>query len=258
MIRLFTTYYGEEREDRRGEYEYCVLRNLACAAIDEIWVFHEGGELPSAKEDRLYTRPCDARPLYNDVFALVNGLVGPLDISIVANTDIWFDESIGLLSHVHWQADMCLALSRWDAAKDGVATLFERGDSQDAWIFRGPIREVNGNFPLGAWDCDNKIAWELEQAGYSLTNPALSLRSYHVHHCGYRSYEEEMPDFGIHPPFKYVEPDNIAGLWTCWRLYSKLRLPYFPWRLTGNKIRRWPPVSLWSRAVNKVKGLKKT
>jgi hypothetical protein len=150
-------------------------------------------------------------------------------------------------------ANACLALSRWDVGEDGKAVLFERGDSQDTWVFRGHVREANGDFPLGAWDCDNKIAWELERAGFEVRNPALSLRTYHIHHCGYRSYEEDPPDFGICPPFRYVTPETFGSLWTCYRLYHQAQMPYFPWMLTRSKVARFRPINLMLRALNKAR-----
>jgi hypothetical protein len=47
---------------------------------------------------------------------------------------------------------------------------------------------VYGNFTLGMRGCDNRIAAEFEIAGYRVSNPSKSIRSYHVHNSGIRNY----------------------------------------------------------------------
>lgn len=144
----------------------------------------------------------------------------------------------------------CLAGMSSQTVMSGCLT---GGDSQDTWIFKGPIRSVAADFPLGVYDCDNKIAWELQQAGYRVLNPALGLRSYHHHQCGYRSYEQKpAPDYGIRPPFLYVEPENLWGPCKAWQLSRRLRLPYLPWSMTTRRFCRYPLPSLICRVWNKL------
>lgn len=248
MIRLFTTCYDERLPERRAEYGETLRRNLANPLLDEIVLFHEGGALPPDPRGCLKILPCAARPTFDAIFAEVNRRVGPGDLSLVANGDIYFDPTMNLLRHWRIPEATCLALSRWDVQPDGSLRLVELGDSQDCWVFRGPVRPVRGAFPMGANDCDNKIAWELEQAGYRVINPSLSLRVCHLHLCGYRSYQVGTPpDFGIRPPFRYVEPENLADPWTCRRLQSAANLEHLPWRWTRRKFARWAPLRLLRR-----------
>jgi hypothetical protein len=227
-------------------------RNAENSLIDEICVFDEqSGNISSGVSVRV--RGVTTRPTYADFFGWLNEIAGPDDISIIANTDICFDDSIRLLERVNWEGRVALAVSRWDVGSDDGAELFERGDSQDCWIFRGSVTGVEGNFPLGVYDCDNKIAWELQQAGYRVLNPALSLRTYHHHQCGYRSYEQKpAPDYGIRPPFLYVEPDNLWGPLKAWQIQRELNLPYLPWSMTWNRFFRYPLPRLVRRAWRKV------
>lgn len=251
MIRLFTTWYAEPLEPRRLEYEHCRSQNLGCDCVDALHIFDESGSLREL--ERLKVRQLKRRPTYADFFAWINDLTSPEDISIIANTDICLDDSIRMLERLDWSGKVALALSRWDVAEDGRCRVFDRGDSQDCWIFRGPVTGVEGNFPLGVYDCDNKIAWELQQAGYRVLNPALSLRTYHHHQCGYRSYEQKpAPDYGIRPPFLYVEPDNLWGPLTAWQIQRDLHLPYLPWSMTWNRFFRYPLPGLMRRAWRKV------
>jgi hypothetical protein len=217
-----------------------------------VCVFDEcSGNLP--QDSRILARTVQRRPTYNDFFAWINELSAPMDLAVIANTDICFDQSLVCLHELDWTPATVLAVSRWDVQPDGHVRLFDRGDSQDAWIFKGPIRSVAADFPLGVYDCDNKIAWELQQAGYRVLNPALGLRSYHHHQCGYRSYEQKpAPDYGIRPPFLYVEPENLWGPCRAWQLSRRLRLPYLPWSMTIRRFCRYPLPSLICRVWNKL------
>lgn len=248
IIRLLTTFYLETREDRRSEYLHCLQSNLQCRAIHKIMVLDENSRELFA-DNKISVRSIDRRPAYDDFFNWINEVVSEGDISIIANSDICFDESLSLLNHMTWHAQTAFALSRWDVVRSsGRVCLFDRGDSQDCWIFKGPLRKVRGNFPLGVYDCDNKIAWELQQAGYRVVNPALSLRSYHHHESGYRSYQEEpAPDYGIRPPFLYVEPENLWSPWRAWVLKRQLRLGYLPWSMTWRRFWQFPGPALAKR-----------
>lgn len=252
MIRVFTTWYRESRSDRQSEYLTCLQQNLNCEVVDEVCVFDEqSGTLPT--HPRLKVRSVSQRPTYSQFFAWINETAAADDWSVIANTDICFDRSLRMLEFCSPKSARVFALSRWDVHADQSCRLFDRGDSQDSWLFRGPVRNVQGDFPLGVYDCDNKIAWELRQAGYEVVNPALSLRSYHHHQCGYRSYEQKpAPDYGIRPPFLYVEPENLWGILKAVQIGRKCQLPYLPWSMTRRRFWRYrlPALLLriWNRA----------
>src|SRR5204862_5215377 len=60
-----------------------------------------------------------------------------------------------------------------EAIRRGMAT------SQDVWAFEGPVKPVAfSDFALGKPGCDNRIAYELGQAGYEVLNPCLSIKTY--------------------------------------------------------------------------------
>ena len=252
MIRLFTTWYEERVPERKSEYERCLQANLACRVLDGLLILDESGRLDSL-ESPAAVRQISARPTYADFFSWINEVAEPGDFSIIANTDIAVDESLRLLMKYDWPERTVLALSRWDVLADGAVKLFEHGDSQDCWIFKGKAPENIGRFPVGVYDCDNKIAWELQQAGYCVLNPSLSLRAYHHHLSGDRSYEQKpAPDYGIRPPFLYVEPENLWGPLKAWRVQRELKLGYLPWRMTWQRFWRYPLPALGMRVWRRV------
>ena len=87
------------------------------------------------------------------------------DINIISNSDIYFDESLSKLKYIKWDAGIALACSRWDVY-DGTYKVYPTCDSQDFWIFKGSIKGMYSAFPLGKPGSDNRIAWEINEAGY--------------------------------------------------------------------------------------------
>lgn len=234
MIRLFTTLYPESCMRRFAEYVDCLEKNLANSFLDEVCLLIEGKieQLPDSPKLRL--RQIGQRPHYSDFFEWINELAGTDDISIITNTDIWFDGSIGAVAHTLGRMD-CYALARWEGDR-----LWDRNDSQDCWIFRGNVAGVSGEFALGIVRCDNRILYELQTAGYSVTNPAFSIRSFHLHEGQRSEYGANEAHF-IQPPYRYLWPHNLLGpLQTIWQ---NLQYPHHKlgWRFDS---RRWGPMQL--------------
>jgi len=186
MIRLLYNYYEDKNPVRKKEIDFCLQQNLANPHLNVIVV--ETAEKPS----------------YNFFFEKINELTGPDDINIICNSDIFFDDTILLTQHLKHHASY--VLSRWDYINEQNVKLFDRADSQDTWIVRGPIRNVVGGFTLGKKGCDNRIAYELKDAGYFPTNPARSIKTYHVQNSGIRNYSHNDTIIG-----KYLQV-NITNL----------------------------------------------
>ncbi len=71
-------------------------------------------------------------------------------------------------------------MTRYDI-KDGEPVFFDRWDSQDSWWFKGAMKNINAPFNLGHPGCDNSLAYLLKQAGYNVTNPSRTVKTYHLH-----------------------------------------------------------------------------
>lgn len=217
--------------------------------FDEVCLLSEGGDLPNVAGDRLVVLDWHRRPRYEDFFALANGRVtGARDISVVANSDIYFDSSLRGLG-VCLGTDQCAALCRWDVADDnsGTARLFDRNDSQDVWVFCGKIRAVVADFCVGIPRCDNRVLWELQRANYAVVNPALSVKVFHVHSGQRSEYPAELSTLHVDPPYAYMFPHNLMSLPRTlihnWR-HPECRIG---WSLDRRQLGRYTPLALGRR-----------
>jgi len=173
VFALFTSYW---KSDRQEELEYCLKNNIDNPLISIIYLFCENA-YPNVESNKIAFIDINRPPTYADYFAKINEVNPPR--SIIANSDIYFKESIKYALNI--KPDECYALSRYDILPDGKK-FFKRKDSQDAWIFAGQIKEnVYSDFQLGLLGCDNRIAYELHQVGYKVTNPSKTIKGYHVH-----------------------------------------------------------------------------
>lgn len=203
-FRLFTTIYPEKNPERRREYRECLQRNLDCPWIAEVCLLVEGDHLELPDSPKIRIRRIAQRPDYSDFFTWIDQLAGTDDVSAIANTDIYLDGTM-LAGIPLLGGRVCLALARWESG-----SLFDRNDSQDCWVFRGPVMGVSGHFPLGVVRCDNRILYELQQADYRVLNPAFSIRVHHLHQGQRGEYGDTQAHF-VQPPYRYLWPHNLHG-----------------------------------------------
>lgn len=209
MISLYTSYYPETNPERDRELLTCLRRNLQAPFIDRVCVLNEGGDLSGLGNGKLLIRAWRSRPTYADFFALINELTEKGDVNVIANTDIYFDETLAFLDELEFP-NRSLVLTRRQVLADGRTKLIHHSHSQDAWIFQGKVRDVAGDFHLGIPMCDGRIAHEIRRAGYRLSNPAFSIRAFHLHLSGKRNYgaTDEVPG-----PYRSVPLGNLLPLW---------------------------------------------
>jgi hypothetical protein len=177
MIRLFINKYTDKNPARNRELEKCFLKNQDLFIWSNVIYF-------------------DSRLPFSDFFAMVNLCADEKDISIIANSDIYF-ESLDELKTI--KGNEVYALSRWDGN-----TLYDHEDSQDAWVFRGKIKPIpDCNFGLGIPGCDNAIAERLQRAGYTVLNPSKSIKAIHLHSSNIRNYDRRTT---VPKPYLLIKP----------------------------------------------------
>jgi hypothetical protein len=123
----------------------------------------------------------------------------PGEICVVANSDIAFDASLAgaeALIRRH-PRPLLVALSRWDDPSG--PSMEGRVDpqrwrfyshSQDTWMFvAGALPDFEAGFTLGIPACESRLAHEAFRAGIGVLNPALSVRTWHHHASGTRTWK---------------------------------------------------------------------
>ncbi len=144
-------------------------------------------------------------PMFDELFEIAAKNSSPDDINIIANMDIMFFEEDLKLIEDNLNIGECYALTRYEMVdKDPKnAKLWERVDSQDVWAFKGRPPKIHFPYFNGVPGCDNRLAYLIEQAGYKITNPSRSIKTYHNHICLKRNRNL---DKTIPPPYKYLPP----------------------------------------------------
>ncbi|WP_288983724.1 hypothetical protein [uncultured Flavobacterium sp.] len=176
MINLFFNYY--QSDSRQHEIDECLRMNKL--VFDNVILVHD-------------------RPTFNDLFKLSENY--PNDINCYCNSDCYF-ESTKLLLKI--KENECYALTRNDLAKNNRINF----QSQDAWCFNGVVKNVNADFPQGKWGCDNRLAYELKEAGYSLINPCKQINLIHLHAIDNRDNKRTNLNT-VPPPYHFVHPSEI-------------------------------------------------
>lgn len=203
---LLTGLYQDPDAGRRAELRECLRRNADNELIREIHVFNEDVASVDVKSDpvlsleKIRLIQHGRRLMYRDLFNYANQNLGGRNV-VIANADIFFDESLALLES-HDLSGKLLCLSRWDVRADGSTVFFEHPASQDAWIFRAPIRKFRNDFHLGLPGCENRLAWEAKHAGLKLSNPSRSIRANHLHLSHVRRYTERQRVSGPTQPIQ--------------------------------------------------------
>ncbi|MBS0205274.1 MAG: class I SAM-dependent methyltransferase [Planctomycetes bacterium] len=194
ITTLYVNHWTPPTGERRREIDECLKRNVDCPSIDRIVLLaqstteHRADVAPSPKLVWVDLPSGLERARYSDFFLAVNSCTTtPWDLNIVANSDVFFDESLDVLKSCDLFGT-CVALSRWELKNGQVDSL--AGDySQDCWIFQGPVRPLaeRVDFPLGTYGCDWRIAWILRHNDYTLINVPHDVRQFHIHDSPYRN-----------------------------------------------------------------------
>ena len=236
---LILQFYKSPNKERNKEIQKCLKKNLENEFVDEIFLFTEGTNLNIPSDKKIKEIPLKTRLSYANCIDAIQRLIGPGKLVVFANADIYLENSWRALWSVNMK-DIFLALLRWDEGLDGTeATLFgPRNDSQDTWVIHSDSvlnkewNLTNFNIPFGKAGCDNAILVEFLRNKFKIVNPAMSLKTIHVHASDVRNYEKT--DIVDRPVYMFVEPSGLHELhpittWSGWAgepiLYETLDRP---------------------------------
>lgn len=173
------------------------------------------------RNDMLFDEYTDfqGRPNATELLAMFK----PGMVNVLTNSDVFFDAEA--LVHFRFLGECqamdskpkCWALSRWDVLTDGTIAHHAHCDSADTWVIYGVPPAMDIPWPLGVPGIDNRIAHELIAAGYQVTNPSKTVKTFHLHNCQYRSYLSSGIGKGrgakkmerVPPPYAMVHPTTL-------------------------------------------------
>ncbi len=208
MFELITTYYKTSELLREKENINCLINNLNNPLISKVHLFLQSHDYPSLDyNEKLVIINHYDRPKFSELFSYCN-LLEPETIKIVANSDIYFDDTLKYVEISLRKLDI-LALTRWDLLKNGRIKFYNNYKSQDTWIFKRTINESIGDYHIGRHGCDNKLIYEFRKLGYKLGNPSYCIKSIHLHQSELRSYFNDPNYEFVSPPYGYLLPTEI-------------------------------------------------
>jgi len=185
FVHLLISLWECPDPDRRGELLACLQRNLANPRIAGIHVFPEAG-CDSWKNDlqgeRIEIVNHEGYPSFATLIKYANRRLAG-EVVAIANTDIYFDESLELLRDQNLDREV-FALTRHNEhpCLSWNGRCWERNyGSQDVWIFRAPLPAVSTVARLGWFGCDGLLARDLQAAGIRVRNPSADIKAWHVH-----------------------------------------------------------------------------
>lgn len=216
-MKLLIEYFLSSNHTRDVEYKACINENIKNELIDEIFVFISDNSILDIQSQKLRIINLSERPTFKYLFEYCNNNLNG-QICIIANTDIFFDNSLSHLLNSNLE-NTFISLTRWDLFFDqnqwqaqfynhpfrgGPATTGML--SQDSWIFRSPIKtDDRTNFLMGKPGCDNRIIQILHENGYNVKNPSMKIITKHLHISNYRTYNNTDMVLG---PYLLVEPTD--------------------------------------------------
>jgi len=220
-----TQYYtptGPKSQKRQKEIRTCLETNASSRMIDRIVLLNESKEpIPSNTLVPIEERVIGKRLSYADVIQAAATFPSNVVVAF-ANADICIDDA----SWRHlWDVNLenkFLALLRYDVPESGdvkkAAIFGPRADSQDTWVIRVADIQSRGaakiaaslDFNFGRMGCDNAVALEMLRHRFTVINPCLTMKTWHFHASGARTYNKE--DIVERPVLHYIHPSGFHDL----------------------------------------------
>jgi hypothetical protein len=210
-VWLIQQYFEPTSHRRQKEINTCLQKNIECAHIDRILLLNEQ-EYTLPASEKIQTVLLGHRLMYSDVLTAIKEHVPAGDYVVFSNSDIYFDDSLKYVFQLPLTAQrQFLALLRWE--EGSPSHIFgPRSDSQDAWIVSRDcvdfeITEEDFGFPFGKSGCDNALTLAMLRKRFMVSNPAYTIKSYHMHASGLRTYDPKDVLYKTH--YLYVDPTPI-------------------------------------------------
>lgn len=214
MIHLLIPFYVDVNEERQKELKDSVIYNLNNKCFSSVTLFCEKTEhnrtqaiiAPHSVVHKKLAVVLPHRARYDDLISMANNYN---DVVVMANADIYFDETVGITEQLEKDSVLCLTRAERKPNNEGLYwPEAETGFCQDAWVFRPPLK-IKADFEFGRLGCENRFAGECYLAGYKLFNPCRIIHAIHNHASRIRNYKINGPQ-EVGPPYQHV---HVTAEW---------------------------------------------
>lgn len=220
QLWLITQFYSPPNTKRQKEIKKCLQMNVLNPLVDKIVLLNEDNfydMFPLESDTKIEQFVIKKRLTYKIVLEWIAKNIPKNVLCVFANSDIYLDPSWIDLWSVN-MIDTFLALLRYEVQEDGSESKIfgPRNDSQDTWVVLSDSVKSRGtawptvDFPFGQAGCDNAITVEMLKAKFNIVNPALTLKTHHLHTSQVRNYDPQ--DVVDRPAYLYVDPTGIHDM----------------------------------------------
>jgi len=188
-MNLYFSYYHDSNEERRNEIQLAIRLNAKNKLFQHLYIINETNIpldfIEESESIHIVHEPTRFR--FSDFFRFSNEQTkGNTDtINVLINSDIIVGEMFDQLT---LESNQVLCLTRHEIMDEYQASIVHGGGTCDAWIWKGVMMETLGDFYMGKFFCDGRIANQFCENGFLLKNPALDLKIYHLHISNVRNY----------------------------------------------------------------------
>ena len=159
---MFFPYYECGDPERQAEIDMCLRQNANNSVIDRLFVLIDDDSVCPVDSPNLDVIYVDKRVTYKFWIELTKKYCAQ-GISVLCNSDIYFDDSLDKLNTVLSEPKSFLALSRWELLGGETSKHPNPHWSQDTWAINVADELSDSlmhqlDFPMGVPRCDNKIA----------------------------------------------------------------------------------------------------
>lgn len=254
MINVFFPYYQCGDKDRQKEIDLCLRKNAENKLIDKLFVVIDDNCACPIENTNIQVINIDRRLTYKYWIELTHRFCSS-GISLLCNSDIYFDETLSKAKQVLTSSKKFLALSRWELLGGALSKHPNPHWSQDCWGVRVGEEFSSSfmhqlDFPMGVPRCDNKIAYLFATQGWQIFNPVNDLKSIHVHETQMRTYHKKLDD-RILGGVAYIHPGEA--------LTDEASLDFDVWTKRTEKINKVTinkAMEKWIREAEEVSELK--
>lgn len=211
-IHFSTVSHPVESEVRKKEIQFCAEQVQSDALFESVTFFCEKGITPDFVHQDSNVIHLDKRLTYADWIRWCAERDLDDVIFVLANSDIFFDESVSKLKEICSEATaVCLSRYEYNGSITAAKPHPNPHWSQDVWAVHSSSlpklisRLALFEFWMGVPRCDNKFAYALLESALQISNPFYQVKSFHNHSSQVRGYSKTADDTII-GPVAYVHP----------------------------------------------------